>query len=166
MSAVFMNPSQVKNARRKGFDVITDELGDVLEIWTPGEIKSYIEQVSLGYESLNDDIMADKGKMTPSALKTWKQALIKFRAFAGDAENSWISRLTLGPLRTAQRYAELLEGFRSSYGNPSMKKVASPKAETPNNGPFDFLGGLTKPLIIGAVVIGGAYFLGRKFKFL
>ncbi len=151
-----LTPSQIKRVRNCGHDVITDELGDILEIWTPSEIKSYIYNVATGYESLNNDIETHSDKIDPQVLTSWGIAYNGLLKFVEDYnDSSWFSRSGMGPVRASERFQTVLEGFRkkikASGVDLSLEDMPKPPSDT---GPFSFLSGIGTPLVIGGVVIG------------
>jgi hypothetical protein len=162
-----INPKQINQLRRRGADCTVDELGDIIEIWTPQEIKAYVYNVGSGYGSLNNDIQTSASKVNPQTLHSWNLAYDNLIKFVVDYDESgWFNKHGMGPVRAAERFQDILEGFRQKAESEgviiSMKKMQKKPSEEP--GIFASTTDLIKTLIIGGAVIGGIYWVTKKYK--
>jgi hypothetical protein len=159
-----MNP-KITQVRLKGHDAITDELGDIIEIWTPNEIKTYVYMVMSAYESMARDVIANKDKLSQEFIDSWSNNFNGFMRFVKSYDDAgWLTRTSMGPVRTAERFTEILNGYREKYtsetGNvPSQKTIVNPSDAQKEF--FASIGGAGKWIIGGICVLGGAYIIGK-----
>lgn len=86
---------------------------DLLQIWTPSEISAYIANVSNGFDLLDGDIAKAGASYPVSNTKAFKLALASFRSWRDGV--TFLERLTLSPVRTAEQYAKQLTYWRDDY---------------------------------------------------
>ena len=87
------------------------ELGDLLEIWTPSEMRAYLAEVSGLVTSLDYDIASHAKCFSGSDLLRWEDYKKRWATFlAGDPSGYWI-----GTVRTAERFAAELREFVLLY---------------------------------------------------
>lgn len=97
------------------------ELGDLFELWTPGEIGAYVANVATGYNALAADFKANNVLDGPNA-KAWDLLLKNFQDF--QKGTGFFSGLFLGTLRTAEQYASQLSYWRSLYQTKTGKNAS------------------------------------------
>lgn len=157
--------SKIKEIRLKGHDAITDELGDIIELWTPNEIKSYVYMVLSAYETMMRDIVNNKDKLSAEFIESWETTLNGFMKFVKSYDDSgWLTRTSMGPVRTAERFTDILKGYREKYTietgkEPSQKTIIKPSDDQKEW--FASIGGAGKWIVGGICVIGGAYIIGK-----
>ena len=156
----------IREVRNCGGDVSLDELGDIIEVWTPEEIKAYVYNVGSAYGSLNDDIYKYRKSLNITTKTSWDKAYDSLIDFVKEYDESgWFNKHSMGPVRAAERFQDILEGFRKRFqaetGNtPSMQAIQKKPSDEPT-----ITGSITdilKYAAIGAVVIGGIYYFGKK----
>jgi len=162
-----MNP-KITRIRLKGHDAITDELGDIIELWTPNEIKSYVYMVMSAYESMARDVITNRDKLTPEFLDSWNGNFNGFMKFVKSYDDAgWLTRTSMGPVRTAERFTDILKGYREKFteqtgAEPTQKTLIKPLDEQKEW--FASIGGAGKWVIGGICVLGGAYIIGKLVK--
>ncbi len=100
-------PRQGRTRSRKA------ELGDVFEIWTPGEIQNYANLVANGFRTLAIDIQNNAGALNPTELASWNALYKDFINFYDGI--GFFSRLSMATVRTAENYAKQLSFWRQQY---------------------------------------------------
>ena len=88
-------------------------LGDLIEIWTPDEMKLYILSVARQVDSFDRDVAANLACLDPTFVALWDDYKINFAAFLADT--SWFDRLWIGTVRVAERFAEELHTLQGQY---------------------------------------------------
>jgi hypothetical protein len=98
-------------------------LDDLFEFWTPSEIRTYVNGVAKMYVALANDIKSKKGILTPQRAEAWLLLGKDFEAFLQEYETSPIWALSMGPVRSAERFAEQFKYWREDYERLSGEKA-------------------------------------------
>ncbi len=130
------------------------ELGDLFEFWTPTEVDSYAKNVAAGYLALAQDFV-NSAVLTDAEKKAWQVLLSNFNTFYKDI-GFW-SRLSMGTVRTCERYAEQLAHWRGVFQAKAGKNATGATVKIPAQEQANQLGGL-KTVVIVIGVCAGAYF--------
>lgn len=85
-----------------------------IELWLPSDIEAYIQRVSDGYDTLEGDIKKS-GRYDESKSKAFAIAAASFRSWRSGV--TYLSELTLSPLRIAEQFASVLEYWRKDFAD-------------------------------------------------
>ena len=137
-----------------------DELG-FFEYWSPGEMYTYMKEVGAKVSSLDRDIANNTECFTATDLSDWSDYKIRFSEFM-DGHDSWWDRLSIGTLRSAERFARELREFQSRFAAACKKKPSAGLVEIPKEEYDRNVRGLgTTITTLAAIAVGG--FLLIKF---
>lgn len=133
-------------------------LGDIIEVWTPGEMQAYILSVERNVDSFDRDVAAAADCLDPVFLKLWDDYKLSFSEFLRSV--SWFDRLWIGTVRTAERYAEELSTLQSQFQVRCGVAPTSIIATTPGQQQQKQLASIGKSLVwvsAGVLSVYGAF---------
>lgn len=137
---------------------------DLLEVWTPSEISAYIDNVSNGFDLLAADIGTAGRSYPVTNAKAFALALASFRSWRDGV--TFLERLTLSPVRTAEQYAKQLAHFREDYRKVVGKDPTGIGVDVPSGQEGAMLSKLVNVAAfgIGAYVLAQVLTTARTFR--
>lgn len=123
-------------------------MSDLIQIWTPTEISEYIANVSAGYDALIADF-AERKVLDVTGAKAWGVLVASFAKWRKDL--TYLEKLTLSPLRTAEQYAKQLQYWRDVYRAKTGSSPSGAMVDVPSD---------TSAAVVEKVARFAAYGLG------
>jgi hypothetical protein len=108
-----------------------DGLEDILEFWTPSEVKNYVTTVANGFSALAADIQANPTVFDATQTVAWSTDLAAFIAFFKNV--GFFSTLSMGAVRTAEGYASKLQYWRDLFAQKSGKSATGSAPPIPSS---------------------------------
>jgi hypothetical protein len=133
----------------------------IVDIASPGNIRDEIATIAFQFKALDQQVQARRAKLPADYLQGWALFLAEWQAFATN-HASWTDNLFYKSYAKALEYRQRLEEWRAKLVELTGQAVNYPNAG-PGQKPAATPSIPWKPIIYGAVAIGGLWALARLF---